>query len=67
MREVQLAYKREIAVLHPDGTLTEYDYPLTTNREQAQTTVDTWERYVKGAVCSITEVEIPPVNEENQP
>lgn len=64
MREVRLAYKREIAVLR-DGVLTEYDYPLTTNREQAQTTVDTWERYVVGAICSITEVEIPPVNEEN--
>lgn len=59
MREVTLAYKREIAVLR-DGVLTEYDYPLTTNREQAQTTVDTWERYVPGAICSITEVEIPP-------
>ncbi|UZV39737.1 hypothetical protein [Xanthomonas phage NED111] len=64
MREVMLAYKREIAVLR-DGVLTEYEYPLTLNREQAQTTVDTWERYVKGAICSITEVEIPPVNEEN--
>ncbi len=65
MREAMLAYKREIAVLS-DGVLTEYEYPLTLNREQAQTTVDTWERYVKGAICSIAEVEIPPTDEENR-